>query len=190
MKKSLEKAFTLVELLIVIGIIGVLSVTVLVNLNPGEAQKKSRDAQRIKDLGDLYNAIELYVADTGNTFTGALAGTPRFSNGLTNDAQRTNCTNSGWLELAVNLCPYIKRLPLDPRNTATIGFTTSTGGTVSAVARYGWNVEAGTTQMFKLYTRLESRDNRAKYAQDGGNSAEVYEVYGTNSSNVTVPATY
>ncbi len=54
------KGFTLLELLIVVAIIGVLSVALVMVLNPSEMLKKSRDAQRISDLTALKKAIEIY----------------------------------------------------------------------------------------------------------------------------------
>jgi len=51
-------AFTLIELLIVIAILGVLATIVLVSL--GEARKRARDVRRISDIRQLQIALELY----------------------------------------------------------------------------------------------------------------------------------
>ena len=59
--KSKNSGFTLLELLIVIAIIAVLSVALVIVLNPAEALRKSRDAQRISDLTTLKKAIGLYL---------------------------------------------------------------------------------------------------------------------------------
>lgn len=67
-----EKGFTLLELLIVISIIAVLSVALVLVLNPAEALKKSRDAQRISDLSTMKTALGLYLT---STTTPSLAGT-------------------------------------------------------------------------------------------------------------------
>src|SRR3990167_5078805 len=53
-----KKGFTLIELLVVIAIIGILSSVVLASLN--SARKKSRDARRVADIGQLRLALELY----------------------------------------------------------------------------------------------------------------------------------
>ena len=69
-----KKGFTLLELLIVIGILAILSsVTVLV-LNPAELLRQARDTQRINDLGAINNALALY-ASTAATVTLGTAGT-------------------------------------------------------------------------------------------------------------------
>lgn len=52
------RAFTLIELLMVIAIIGILASVLFANLNEGSAG--ARDAQRKADLRILQNAIELY----------------------------------------------------------------------------------------------------------------------------------
>lgn len=56
-----QKGFTLLELLIVISIIAILSVALIIVLNPAETLKKSRDTQRISDLATLKTAIGIYT---------------------------------------------------------------------------------------------------------------------------------
>lgn len=53
-----KKAFTLIELLIVIAIIGLLSSIVLASLNV--SRKKARDARRLSDLNQISLAFEMY----------------------------------------------------------------------------------------------------------------------------------
>lgn len=55
-----SKGFTLLELLIVITILAVLSVAVVIVINPAETIKKARDTQRISDLSAVKTAISLY----------------------------------------------------------------------------------------------------------------------------------
>lgn len=64
MKKNTKSGFTLLELLIVIAIIAILSVALVIVLNPAETLKKARDANRISDLSTMKTAIGLYLTST------------------------------------------------------------------------------------------------------------------------------
>jgi len=59
------RAFTLVELLIVVAIIGILSGVLLTVLNPGRFQKRARDTRRKGDLGAIQTAVEMYYSEEG-----------------------------------------------------------------------------------------------------------------------------
>lgn len=58
----MKKAFTLVELLIVITLISILSVAVLATINPIEQTNKARDAQFKNDAAEVLSAYERYFA--------------------------------------------------------------------------------------------------------------------------------
>ena len=66
MKKNRKEGFTLLELLIVIAIIAILSVALVLVLNPAETLKKSRDAQRFSDLATIKVALALYTTGTAS----------------------------------------------------------------------------------------------------------------------------
>jgi len=63
---SLTQGFTLLELLIVISIIAILSVMLIIVINPSETLKKSRDSQRISDLNTLKTAMGIYTVSTSS----------------------------------------------------------------------------------------------------------------------------
>ncbi len=73
MKKNKKGGFTLLELLIVIAILAILSVALVIVLNPAETLKKARDAQRISDLSTLKTAIGLYMTSVSPVYLGGLA---------------------------------------------------------------------------------------------------------------------
>lgn len=61
MSGNYYKAFTLVELLVVIAIIGILSTLSVVSLN--SARSKSRDVKRLSDARQIATALEMYFSD-------------------------------------------------------------------------------------------------------------------------------
>ncbi len=63
MLKTLNKGFTIIELLIVIVVIGLLAVLVLSNV--GGATDAARDVQRKDDIAKLSSQLELYQATEG-----------------------------------------------------------------------------------------------------------------------------
>ena len=56
-----KKAFTLVELLVVVAIIGLLATLSVLALN--NARAKARDAKRVADVRQMQTALELYFND-------------------------------------------------------------------------------------------------------------------------------
>ncbi len=63
MNSRLPKGFTLLELLLVIGIIALLSVIVVIGL--ADARAKSRDAKRLSDMVFIAKALELHTTNVG-----------------------------------------------------------------------------------------------------------------------------
>lgn len=109
-KRAKMGGFTLVELLVVIGILTVLTAIVLVAVNPGRQMAQARDTQRRADVNTIISAISAYVADPTNS--GALPA------GLTMDCAtgtQNIGTGVGGLDLAASVVPtYVADIPLDP----------------------------------------------------------------------------
>lgn len=66
----MQKGFTLVELLVTIGLVAILLTITLVALNPEKQFKSAREAKRMADVSTLLNAVSQYVSDhkTENVF--------------------------------------------------------------------------------------------------------------------------
>jgi len=61
---------TLLELLIVIGILAILSTTMVLVLNPAELLKRARDSQRFSDLDAIRGALSYYLANASSISLG------------------------------------------------------------------------------------------------------------------------
>jgi len=64
--KNFKKGFTLLELLIVVGIIGVLASIIFVSMS--DSRNKGADASVKANLGTIRGQSELFYSDNGNSF--------------------------------------------------------------------------------------------------------------------------
>ncbi len=107
-----NNGFTLIEILVVIGIIAVLAAVVLVAVNPSRQFKLARDSQRVSNINAILNAVGQDIAEHRGVFhcgtsTQALPSTTTL---MTNDE-----TISPRFNLVSCVVPnYISSLPFDP----------------------------------------------------------------------------
>ena len=154
-KKS--KGFTLIELLIVIGILAVLAVTLLLALNPAEAQKRTRDTKRLRDAATLQAIINQYLETGANVPIGCLqsGGGPCRSNSIVGNAPQP-CTIGNWL--GINVCAYAQTVPVDPNNGQIRTFITGASGNIKVPARYLAMISGSN---YEINVLLEAEANRA-----------------------------
>lgn len=144
-KYSYKRGFTLLEVLIVIGILAVLSAAVLVAVNPTRQFKIARDTQRLANVNAIANAISQNMSEHKGVFTCAEEVL----------ADATVISKEG-ADIAPCLVPdYIAQLPVNPgvegvqfistenyntgyevsRNQTTGRITVSTVGELEAVIK-------------------------------------------------------
>jgi len=96
--------FTLIEILVVIGIIAVLAAVVLVAINPARQFKLAHDSQRMSNVTAILNAVGQNIAENKGLFKCDVS-LPTASTTISNDT----------LDIAICLVPnYIGSLPYDP----------------------------------------------------------------------------
>lgn len=185
---SLKKGFTLIEILVVVGILAVLATAVILVLNPADYLKQSRDSVRISDLQNINRALNLYSVSGGDSFGNptkvyvSIPG-PDDCSGLglpdiSGDPQRNTyeCSSAtdykknngdGWIPVNFVSIPQgspLSVLPVDPLNTVV-------GGHYYTYAVGSWEITA--IMESDKYGIDGSSD---VVTTDGGTSDARYEV--------------
>lgn len=101
------RGFTLVEVLVVMGLIAILASVVLIAINPSRQFAQARNSQRIANVNATLNAIGNRIAENRGIFMGS-------SCGMQLPTTATNMASNGF-DIRPCLVPtYISELPMDP----------------------------------------------------------------------------
>lgn len=111
MRKSVSQGFTLLEILLVVGIISILAGIVILAINPTKQLGDTRNAQRRSDVLTIINAIYQYSLDND----GGLPAAIDVKND--NDCASDNGVDVSELEAdLVTSGDYLTGIPSDPVN--------------------------------------------------------------------------
>ena len=105
-----KKGFTLIEILVVIGIIAVLAGVVIVALNPARQFAQARNTQRTSNVSTILDAIGQNIADNRGIFTCAAGVIPTTAIKM--------AVGAGNYDVAPCIAPtYVPAMPYDPSAT-------------------------------------------------------------------------
>ena len=154
------KSFTLIELLIVIGILAILVAAVVVTLNPAQLLAQARDSKRQQDLSALNQALNtitaldqslfmgtssiVYTSLPDSTTTCANWNLPSLPSGWQYHCAPTstlqNTDGTGWIPVNFKTTGVVSlsSLPIDPINTSSTGlyYTYVMGGSFQLASHF------------------------------------------------------
>lgn len=123
LKNSVKKeGFTLIEILVVIGIIAILASIVIIAINPAKQFAQARNTQRQAGVNAILNAVGQRIADNKGVFAGTynVGGIDYHCGSLPTTSTTTIKTDNSSTTLGALGClvpTYISSLPLDPAYT-------------------------------------------------------------------------
>ena len=169
-------SFTLIELLIVIGILAILVAAVVVVLNPAQLLAQARDSKRQQDLSALNQALNtVYALDQTISFgTSSIVytslpdssstcgswGLPSLPTGWTYNCVPTstlqNTNGTGWIPVNFKTTGVVSlsALPTDPVNTSSTGlyYTYASGGSFQLASHFESSKFQATEGSDAMYT--------------------------------------
>ena len=120
---SRRKAFTLVELIIVIAIVAILAGAIFVAIDPARRLHETRNARRSADIATLLDGIKKYQADNSGTHYSTLIGiavNQWYVIGTAAGSCTRTCTTYTAQSSCVNLSGigsnYLAIIPKDPKD--------------------------------------------------------------------------
>ncbi len=112
--------FSLIEILIVVGLILILAAITIVAINPAKHFQDTRNAERSADVSEILNAVTQFVSEDGRTLA-ELGTIPLCTDGAAN----IGTTGVNLADVLVD--EYIVDIPQDP---SPAGTTENTGYTI------------------------------------------------------------
>lgn len=129
-----KKAFTLLEILLVVAAIAILAGIVIVAVNPGKQLGDTKNSQRRSDVNTILSAVYQYSLDNSGTLPASVTTTQ------TEICKTGAASCTGLIDLSVLTTneKYIVSIPTDPTGSSTNGagyeIVKSANGRVTVVA--------------------------------------------------------
>ena len=161
-RKTFQKGFTFMELVVITAMLLVLVAVVVLFVSPSSQSKKARDNIRLSDISVLERSISEFALD--NKRYPDQVNVLRMSTALPPGATHIQDSHGGWIK--DNLSQYNEKLPIDPINDSNFYYSYTHSDTG-----------------FELNAKMEYYVE--KMSEDGGNDDNVYEV--GNNLNLISP---
>ena len=120
MQRTSRTGFTLMELMLVLGIMAILAAIVIIAINPTKQLDDARGVNRNVSIREIENAISQYIID-GNTVSGVPTIKANAMDICRDTVTGTACTDapvSGYdLSALTTNGTYLVNLPVDPNET-------------------------------------------------------------------------
>ncbi len=187
-QRKLIQGFTLIELMVTIGIIAILSAVLFASYN--SAREQARDKLRMSDLKEMQVALELYKAQHGR-YPAAGCGASLYSG--PGDVPTVNSSNFTKCEqyivghaAGISFTPdFIDVLPRDPKSENEVGkgfyYRTNAAGTMYKIMVF----QSVETLVVDSYQHEFARcpDSGGACGTSATPPPKVYAVYSTGAEN-------
>ncbi len=114
--KKRSEGFTLVEILVVVGIIAILSVITIAYINPSILLKRARDDQRLAEMKQIQSALEAYKGDHGTYPSLGTVATPASGWNRLSAIVLNNVGGTAGMTATVT---YLRKIPTGPNGTGS-----------------------------------------------------------------------
>ena len=111
--------FTLLELLIVIGIVAILATAVIVALNPARQFSQANNGKRQADVNTILNSVGQYMVDNKGGLPPSIAALVADTWGEVCKTAAVSCL--ALVDLTVLVPTYVVSMPTDPTGATTNG---------------------------------------------------------------------
>ncbi|OGY23645.1 MAG: hypothetical protein A2Y57_04015 [Candidatus Woykebacteria bacterium RBG_13_40_7b] len=174
---KLQKGFTILELVIIVGILCFVGVAILPTLNLPEKFKERRDSQRIKDLNNLKEAVDKALSDEK-----LLSGTRAFPfSGNSSGSNLIFDADRNWT--GVELEGYIGWLPTDPSQGKIKGEIINGNGEKLELSKVTLSLPDGCKKAFSYCFVSDGTNYQiGAFLEAAKNFPLIQEIYNPNES--------